>query len=420
MAPAEREDFDDHNTGAPGPGRELRFVSADLRGRFIGGMAHAAATVSIVTTDGAHGRAGVTVSAMTAVSADMAKPTLLVCVHHKSSAASKIMRNGVLCVNVLRDEQAHISEIFAGRLKGASGAEDKFACARWTVQVTGAPRVVDPLVAFDCTVVSSEQVGTHYVFIGAVEDIYTHEHGLPLIYSNRSYGAPSASDKVEVLGTGGEALSLGCLHTLGSPVVPPALAVLEGAGYHLRLLEGDHRRLLSSLGSGEIDMALLYNVDLGDDVDRVPLAELRPYVLLGSAHPLAGKGKISLSALEKEPLVLLDVPPGSGQVVSLFTERSLSPQIRYRSASLEMVRGLVRQGLGYSILAHPTSQVNGDGLCIRELSETVPPAQVVLACRKGTALDETKRVCCDAFRQALSVQADQARGGAQSRPISRR
>ena len=38
-----------------------------LRDRFIGGMSHAACTVNIVTTDGAAGRAGVTVSAMASV-----------------------------------------------------------------------------------------------------------------------------------------------------------------------------------------------------------------------------------------------------------------------------------------------------------------------------------------------------------------
>ena len=41
-----------------------------LRDRFIAGMARAATTVNVVTTDGPAGRAGVTVSAMSSVSAD--------------------------------------------------------------------------------------------------------------------------------------------------------------------------------------------------------------------------------------------------------------------------------------------------------------------------------------------------------------
>ena len=158
----------------------------DLRSRFLAGMSHAAATVNVVTTDGVAGRAGVTVSAMSSVSADTAKPTLLVCVHNGSSAAAAILENGVFNVNVLRDDQSYISDTFAGRFR--EEIADKFDCANWTSQITGAPRVIDPLVAFDCRVVSSDLVGTHHVFFGEVQDIFVAGQGSPLIYANRAYG----------------------------------------------------------------------------------------------------------------------------------------------------------------------------------------------------------------------------------------
>ena len=59
-----------------------------IRDNFLQGMAHAASTVSVITTDGAHGREGVTVSAMCSVSAD--PPSLLVCVHHLSKACEAL------------------------------------------------------------------------------------------------------------------------------------------------------------------------------------------------------------------------------------------------------------------------------------------------------------------------------------------
>ena len=46
---------------------------SELRQRFLSGMSHAACTVNVVTTDGPAGRAGVTVSAMSSVSADDAE-----------------------------------------------------------------------------------------------------------------------------------------------------------------------------------------------------------------------------------------------------------------------------------------------------------------------------------------------------------
>ena len=160
--------------------------SAELREKFLAGMASAAATVNVVTTDGPAGRFGVTVSAMSSVSADTARPTLLVCVHEASAAARAILVNGVFCVNVLRDDQAAISDCFAGRRRTADG--DKFSCATWARQASGAPRADNALVAFDCHLVADQRVGTHHVFFGEVSDLVISTPGSPLIYANRAYG----------------------------------------------------------------------------------------------------------------------------------------------------------------------------------------------------------------------------------------
>jgi flavin reductase (DIM6/NTAB) family NADH-FMN oxidoreductase RutF len=159
-----------------------------LRQQFLLGMSRAASTVHVVTTDGAAGRHGVTVSAVAPVSADTPQPTLLVCIHQDSPVAAAVLQNGVFCVNVLRQDQVHISDSFAGR-NGARGAA-RFDCTLWTQQVTGAPRVIDSLVAFDCRVSASEQVGTHFVIFGRVQDIVVAEAGAPLIYTRRAYGVP--------------------------------------------------------------------------------------------------------------------------------------------------------------------------------------------------------------------------------------
>ncbi|MDN3713727.1 flavin reductase family protein [Paracoccus cavernae] len=133
------------------------------------------------------GARGVTVSAMASVSADGEAPTLLVCVHHLSPAAPKILENGVVCVNVLREDQSYISEAFAGRFKDELG--DKFECTEWVTLANGTPRVADPLVAFECRILSAERVGTHHVLLCAVDDTHSARIGSPLIYANRSYGS---------------------------------------------------------------------------------------------------------------------------------------------------------------------------------------------------------------------------------------
>lgn len=157
-----------------------------LRARFISAMSNAAMTVNIVTTDGPEGQAGITVSAMTPVSADGDRPTLLVCVNRNSNSYAKLRANGVFCVNVLRDDQSFVSDAFASQRQ--QPGVTKFNCAEWTAMPSGAPRLCDPLVALDCRLVEIHSVGTHDILLGAVEDIFIGQ-GTPLLYVNRGYGA---------------------------------------------------------------------------------------------------------------------------------------------------------------------------------------------------------------------------------------
>jgi len=158
-----------------------------LKAEFLEGMSRVAATVNVVTTDGPAGKAGVTVSAMSSVSADGPAPRLLVCVHRDGGACGPILDNGAFCVNLLRADQSRISDVFAGREDIAG--EDRFGCAEWIAAPSGAPRLEGALTAFDCRLTHAELVGTHYVIFGSVGAAFV-ARGAPLIYCNRVYGAP--------------------------------------------------------------------------------------------------------------------------------------------------------------------------------------------------------------------------------------
>jgi flavin reductase (DIM6/NTAB) family NADH-FMN oxidoreductase RutF len=362
-----------------------------LRQRFLNGMSHAACTVNVVTTDGRAGRHGVTVSAMVSVSADTPQPTLLVCIHHKSAVADAVLQNGVFCVNVLRDDQSHISENFAGR-SGIRGAA-KFDCAQWSTQVTGAPRVMDALVAFDCKVTASERVGSHFVVFGSVQDIFVAGGGAPLIYANRAYGVPRRFHARQSRRRPAAAVSLavGCYQVFAPYVIPALIARLTKLHPELllNLLEADQAHLIASLRRNDMEVALLYDFGLGPDLEVTPLAELSPYVLLPEGHPLASESSVALKDLAPEPLVLLDLEPSRDYFLSLFKDRGLVPLIAHRSRSLEMVRGLVGHGLGYSILStKPANSMSYDGraLVARPLSDAVKSSGLVLVTLAGRNL----------------------------------
>lgn len=389
-------------------------VHKSLKDRFLQGMALSAATVNVVTTAGVAGRAGVTVSAMASVSADGNAPTLLVCIHHLSPVAQSIIGNGCFCTNVLKDDQIHISDTFAGRTEIENG--DKFSCASWQPMSSGAPRVVDSLAAFDCTVKSHEQVGTHHVFIGEVGEIVTAARGNPLIYANRAYGSPMLINSPLPRPAKRAHYRIGVFHTFGPYLLPAVLRRIQDeiGIFDIQLYEGDQRYLVELLRAGTVDFAFLYDIDLSGDWQKDKIADLTPYVLLAANDELARRPTLSIRELLDKRLILLDSPPSGDYFLSLFDGIG-TPDIACRSHSFEMVRGMVAHGLGYSLLAtKPAFSMSYDGkaLAVRPLSGNPAASTVVLCHRKDLRYDAVAerflRHC--AAQRLITAHAEAAHG----------
>lgn len=158
---------------------------ASLKEQFLEGMSRSAASVSVVTTDGPAGRAGVTVSAMSSVSADGDKPTMLVCLNASSNTLPVVLDNQCFCINVLEIGQQAVADVFSGRIPAPDG--DRFSGQEVWPGPTGAPMLTQALVSFDCRLVSAEKIGTHHICIGAVEGVATAPEGSPLLYGMRRY-----------------------------------------------------------------------------------------------------------------------------------------------------------------------------------------------------------------------------------------
>ena len=150
---------------------------------FVEGMRGAVTGVNIVTTDGAAGRFGITVSAFSSVSAE--PPMVLVCINRSSPASDALVANGCFAVNVLSTSQQSLADSFAGRPNGSAAYD--FGAARWNASATGAPVLSGAVAGFDCALATTVDVGTHRIFIGRVVDVATSATD-PLLYSNRTYG----------------------------------------------------------------------------------------------------------------------------------------------------------------------------------------------------------------------------------------
>jgi flavin reductase len=138
---------------APGP------TGADrLRAAFVEGMSRSASPVYVLTTAGAAGLQGLTVSAVSSVSAD--PPLVLACVHRRSPFAGAVRRNGVLAASLLGADQAELADVFAGRHPGRTRA-DSFAADPWIVGATGAPLLESAAVGFECRLLTVHDASTH-------------------------------------------------------------------------------------------------------------------------------------------------------------------------------------------------------------------------------------------------------------------
>jgi len=189
----------------------------------------------------------------------------------------------------------------------------------------------------------------------------------------------------ELGGSLGGTLELGCFTTLAPRFLPALIAefVALHPAVSIRPWEGIQDDLIAGLMSGGYDLALLYGLDLPEGIIAEPLASFEPYALLPRDHPLAGSGKpVSLEELEGEPMILLDVPPSGRYFTNLFRAKGLTPQIAFSSPSLELVRGLVGRGLGYSLLVtRPEGDRTylGEPLAIRPISNDTGASEVSLA-----------------------------------------
>ena len=379
----------------------------DLRQDFIDGMSCVAATVNVVATDGPSGRAGVTVSAMSSVSADTEKPVLLVCVNEQSAGAAPIIGNGVFTVNILRDDQSFVSDTFAGRY-GDKG-EDKFACGAWDRGATGAPILRGALASFDCTLIEDRMVGRHHVFFGEVQQVHLAERGRALIYANRSYSTALSLPPSPGKGQDGGAsrLAVACLSSFAPLYLPGLLRRIreEEPDIRVDVIEGDQAQVAHLVETGEVELALLYDREMPPLLESEALAEMVPHAILPAGSPLAANDTVALAELAGEPLVLLDQALSRDYVCDLFAEAGLAPEIAMRSPSFELVRSLVGNGLGYSLLVtRPAVDRSYDGkpLAVRPVADATASIAICAARRQGAAISGSAERFLELARQQFT------------------
>src|SRR5262249_10541831 len=123
---------------------------------------------------------------------------------------------------------------------------------------------------------------------------------------------------------------------------------------------------------------------------------------------LARRPAVSLKELIDDPLVLLGLPQSRDYFLSVFYGLGLQPRVAYETPSFEMVRSLVGNGHGYSVMhSRPVSEqaLDGTRLVYRPVSERIRPTRLGLVRRKDARPRRMATAFAEFCREFLSADS---------------
>lgn len=182
-------------------------------------------------------------------------------------------------------------------------------------------------------------------------------------------------------------LRVGCFQPLAPMIAPEVIYGFSRAfdKVELHLVEGDQQELIGKLHTLEIDVALTYDLQLGEEMTFETLAQLPPHVVVSELHPLSQQLAVTLEELAPQPMVLLDLPMSREYFLSLYAKAGLEPNVVARSRSEEVVRSMVANGYGYALFnvrPRSTQSLDGKGLVRLRLAGEQRPMLLGLATYK--------------------------------------
>ena len=136
-------------------------------------------------------------------------------------------------------------------------------------------------------------------------------------------------------------------------VFPTLLAEVRKIHPHLdlKVTVGSAERSIAMLRSGAGDLGLITLPVEATDLVSVPVLEEELLLITYPAHPLAKKKSIAAADLDKQHFVLFETGSITRRLVeSFFTRERIEPEIIMETENVEIIKAMVRNGLGISII----------------------------------------------------------------------
>jgi DNA-binding transcriptional LysR family regulator len=179
-------------------------------------------------------------------------------------------------------------------------------------------------------------------------------------------------------------VTLGILDELAPRWMAPILALLRGAfpATEVRALSVPFERLAEEILSGRVDIGLSYDLGLDASFQRDLLVHAAPWIWVAEGDPLAARAEVSLAEIADRPLILSDQDLSIQHMMGLFRRIGVTPRVRHRAATIELLRSLAANGEGTGLsYTNPTALVSYDGkpLARVRISDEAATEPVVLA-----------------------------------------
>ncbi|MDZ7874050.1 MAG: LysR substrate-binding domain-containing protein [Rhizobium sp.] len=179
-------------------------------------------------------------------------------------------------------------------------------------------------------------------------------------------------------------VTLGVLEELAPRWLAPILVRLraEFPETEVRAVSLSFDVLADALLSGQIELGLTYDLGLDASFERDLLVHTAPWVWVSPDDELAARDSVSLADVADRPLILSDQDLSIQHMLALFRRFGVTPLVRHRAASIELLRSLAANGEGTGLsYTNPTGSLSYDGRPVARVrvSDDIAVEPVVLA-----------------------------------------
>lgn len=194
-------------------------------------------------------------------------------------------------------------------------------------------------------------------------------------------------------------LNIGCLGDIAAYILPPLVSDFTRLvpGTEISWVTAEHGTLIERLNDGTIDLAIFLDFERSPTFVITELRSTPALCVLPPRHRFAKRRAVSLESLADEPFILLDIPRTRDYFLSIFAAVGIEPRIVHYARSAEMVRSMVANDFGYSLLNFwpPGRGSSSNPPVYRPLADDIPPSQLIAVrafkCRSPQLIDNFLR-----------------------------